>query len=1028
MKYRRRFSAALLAFALSLESITGLSLHADEDFAAYNADDEFAVYDADEDSVFFDEDDEYFGAGEDETDPDILYDVRTEDYTEEEVPEDVFYEGDDTAVFEEMTDEMLPEEQPAAYDAAEAEDAAAAAVSVAEEVEDPLLSAVVDPVLPQRVHIEGLWTGSLEAGNDGEGMPTFVGDEMMLTTEAEKDWIEAAAYEEAMVLMEAEELQKESDEDIITDYLVEHLVGDSSAGLPSSYRNTNLTPVMNQGSVNACWAYATLDAGLIRLLGRGIGDGSFLFSPMHLQYSAFHGTGESWGTTGASWYSVGGTPNVAGSTLLRWYGAASASDYPSAGSSPGESYALTEDEMKSSLSHVTSVIRLAEPNGSSSATQPIAARMAAVSGIKQAVWDGNAVTIDFYNRGYNASTNSVYNTGDTINHEAVIVGWDDNKITGAGYSMPGAFLLKNTYGTSYGENGFFWLSYYDCSMTRPYIFVFEDTVSGEHEYTKQYSYDPTGYRNWILSGGSATPYANVFTAQDYESIGAAGIYLPAGASYTVTLVTGITDGTPNTGKTAATVSGSVSSLGFYTVRFPSPVRVRKGEQFAIVAKSIADGTGYCFFEGAPYTYTNGLTKNTVYGKGETYISLKGGSFTDILDSTIVATKTDAAGNKTSVSTPGSGYGNACIKAYANDAPEYRILDGVDYSAVYDFNYFIESDKSYKAKYENDPAGALKYFTTTGMKNLLKGIETFDPVSYLREYPELRRKYGTDWKEYYLDYMREGMSAGRHGTGCTKMKAPVTTYRNRDYSAVYSFDYYTAHYSDIANKYKYDDAGALEYFVKTGMGKKHQAIASFNVISYLYEYAALRRKYGTSWSKYYLDYIDSGKAAGRHGTGCTKMKNPITVYGGLDYKAVYDFAYYTEHYTYVRVNYRYDDYGALKYFVTTGTKKMQRASSEFSVKSYVYEYRSLRKLYGTNWLKYYQSYIRYGKKKGRHGTGCTKMKNPVTVYNGKDYSKEYDFFYYINHYPTIKKRFQYDDYGALKYYVTVSRKKHRKAKA
>ena len=501
--------------------------------------------------------------------------------------------------------------------------------------------AVFLPEVPARLRISGTWTGSLEAGTDDD-LPTFTGDEYMLTTEARKDAVEEAAAAEAAFLQETidgiqngeevfpdasretgdpdetgpagspdepsaekteaaasragdgreevlpegilpadEPLPEEDglfleDEDGIvtsegtltaedladnvvlrTDFLLESLVGEADSALPASYRNPSLTAVASQGSANACWAYAALDAGQIGLLGRGVGDGSFLFSPGHLAYAAFHGAGESWGTTGANWLAIGGSPTISSGTLLRWYGAASSSQFSTPRTASGGNYSLTEEQMSSSVSHLTSVFRLSYPNASSS----VSSRMEAVEEIKQAVCDYGAVAIDFNTAGYDASTASVFNATSGINHEAVIVGWDDSRVTaaretdagGEEVSLPGAFLVKNTYGTAYGENGYLWLSYYDCSMTRPYVFVFEDTVTGEHGDEDLFSYDGTGYRNWIASNTQSVVCANVFEADDYERIRAAGFYLPAGASYTVTLRTELENGDPNTGGAGLTI-------------------------------------------------------------------------------------------------------------------------------------------------------------------------------------------------------------------------------------------------------------------------------------------------------------------------------------------------------------------------------------------------------------------------------------------------------------------------------------------
>jgi C1A family cysteine protease len=52
-----------------------------------------------------------------------------------------------------------------------------------------------------------------------------------------------------------------------------------------------------------------------------------------------------------------------------------------------------------------------------------------------------------------------YTSGEYINtHHVLLVGWDDSK---------GAFKCKNSYGTNWGEDGFFWISYNELYGTGP---------------------------------------------------------------------------------------------------------------------------------------------------------------------------------------------------------------------------------------------------------------------------------------------------------------------------------------------------------------------------------------------------------------------------------------------------------------------------------------------------------------------------------------------------------------------------------
>jgi len=81
-----------------------------------------------------------------------------------------------------------------------------------------------------------------------------------------------------------------------------------------------------------------------------------------------------------------------------------------------------------------------------------------VSAIKQKIYDKGAVAaavyVDSYFQAYRSGCFTRNRSG-SVNHGIVLCGWDDNKC-GTGV---GAWKLKNSWGTSWGESGFMWIRY-----------------------------------------------------------------------------------------------------------------------------------------------------------------------------------------------------------------------------------------------------------------------------------------------------------------------------------------------------------------------------------------------------------------------------------------------------------------------------------------------------------------------------------------------------------------------------------------
>lgn len=351
---------------------------------------------------------------------------------------------------------------------------------------------------------------------------------------------------------------------------------------------------------------------------------------------------------------------------------------------------------------------------------------------------------------------------------------------------------------------------------------------------------------------------------------------------------------------------------------------------------------------------------------------------------------------------------------------------VDYSAVFDAAYYANRYPDLKAAFGNDESALLQHFIQYGMAEGRQGSSQFDVYSYKNLYPDLRAAFGNNLKSYYMHYISSGKAEGRKATGVNTLQNPITTYNGIDYSAVYDYNYYLKKYSDLAKIYTNDDIGLLAHFVNCGMGEGRQAKDSFDVSSYRNQYLDLRIAFGNNLKSYYMHYISNGKAEGRKATGVSKLQNPVTVYQGVDYSAVYNYSYYLKKYKDLAKIYTNDDVGLLAHFVVSGMTEGRQGKDSFDVISYRNQYQDLRLAFGKDLRSYYIHYMNCGKKEGRIATGVKTLQNPVTTYNGTNYSAVYDYSYYNSKYSDLKSAFKGDDIDLLAHFVNNGMSEGRQA--
>ena len=150
--------------------------------------------------------------------------------------------------------------------------------------------------------------------------------------------------------------------------------------------------------------------------------------------------------------------------------------------------------------------------------------------IKSAVRQYGAVysTLRYEASSYNPGTAAYYYSGSgTFNHAIDIVGWDDG-YSASNFNNPppgnGAFIARNSWGSTWGDAGYFYISYYDTRIGRDNAMF---TAESPNNYSRVYQYDPLGWVANFGFGSDTAYYANVFTSAGNEQLKAVGFYTSA---------------------------------------------------------------------------------------------------------------------------------------------------------------------------------------------------------------------------------------------------------------------------------------------------------------------------------------------------------------------------------------------------------------------------------------------------------------------------------------------------------------------
>lgn len=424
-------------------------------------------------------------------------------------------------------------------------------------------------------------------------------------------------------------------------------------------RNVNgksyVTSVKNQSPYGTCWSFAFCAAAESNLLMKGFGN--YDLSELQLAYfttvrneataAAGGGTAGDIVTDNEDLLDHGGNSHYAMGTVSNWIGFANESDLPYVSANFSKVYSRSVEQNDADIAYNKDSVHVQNVYAVSLADRAIVKNMLQTYG---------AATISYYHISsrYNSNMTASYqNNIYSTNHAVTLVGWDDsyavsNFNSACRPSLPGAWLCKNSWGSSWNSaGGYFYISYEDAaflnnpntSANDPGQVYFVDCIP-TGKYGNIYQYD--GGIGWGYLGYSNTAYAaNVFAADADESISAVSFYTGPSiiTDISISIYTNvISDPSSGTKVLEQTVEKPVGSCFFsesyYTVPLNSLISVAGGSKFAVVVRySNYDYDVYVLYDrNADYGqifYNTNITSHTESHSGESYMSANGSSWTDV---------------------------------------------------------------------------------------------------------------------------------------------------------------------------------------------------------------------------------------------------------------------------------------------------------------------------------------------------------------------------------------------------------------
>lgn len=375
--------------------------------------------------------------------------------------------------------------------------------------------------------------------------------------------------------------------------------------LPATYdlrQEGRSSVIKDQGLHGTCWAFASLSALESSLLPEEI----YNFSPDHMSLNNSFALNQDYG----------GDYTMSMAYLTAWQGPVLEKDDPYGDNK--------SDSTLKAVKHVQDVQIIKSKD---------------FTKIKKAVFQYGGVQTSLYcdlksfksqSPFYNSKTYGYSYLGkEKPNHDVVIIGWDDN------YSKDnfpidlegdGAFICQNSWGSEFGDDGVFYVSYYDTNIGIHNVVY--TGIENTNNYDNIYQSDLCGWVGQIGYGKDYIYGANVFEASGKQEISAAGFYaLGENTAYEVYIASNFKN-SDSLKQRKLVAKGTLGNAGYYTIPFENAVSVSAGEKFSVIVKLATPDMDHPL---AIEYAADKTTANVDLSDGEGYISLTGENWQNVKD-------------------------------------------------------------------------------------------------------------------------------------------------------------------------------------------------------------------------------------------------------------------------------------------------------------------------------------------------------------------------------------------------------------